>query len=136
MDGIKKKVIMVTYYWPPAGGIGVLRCLKLAKYLTRLGWEPVIFTSSSDAYQFLDDKNNADIPEGLEVIRIRAFNPIAAFKLFSGRKKDTPLIDILATPSKKNRWLDAIGLWVRGNFFIPDARAFWIGRLSGAFASG
>ena len=77
-----------------AGGIGVLRCLKLAKYLTRLGWEPVIFTSSSDAYQFLDDKNNADIPEGLEVIRIRAFNPIAAFKLFSGRKKDTPLIDI------------------------------------------
>ena len=127
MDGIKKKVIMVTYYWPPAGGIGVLRCLKLAKYLTRLGWEPVIFTSSSDAYQFLDDKNNADIPEGLEVIRIRAFNPIAAFKLFSGRKKDTPLIDILATPSKKNRWLDAIGLWVRGNFFIPDARAFWIG---------
>ena len=127
MDGIKKKVIMVTYYWPPAGGIGVLRCLKLAKYLTRLGWEPVIFTSSSDAYQFLDDKNNADIPEGLEVIRIRAFNPIAAFKVFSGRKKDTPLIDILATPSKKNRWFDAIGLWVRGNFFIPDARAFWIG---------
>ena len=127
MEGIKKKVIMVTYYWPPAGGIGVLRCLKLAKYLIRLGWEPVIFTSSSDAYQFLEDSNNADIPEGLEVIRIRAFSPIAAFKLFSGRKRETPLIDILATPSKKNRWLDAIGLWIRGNFFIPDARAFWIG---------
>ena len=126
MEGTKKKVIVVTYYWPPAGGIGVLRCLKLAKYLARQGWEPVIFTSSEEAYQFLDPKNNDEVPEGTEVIRIGAFSPIEAFKAFSGRKKEVPLIDIMATPAQKNRWLDDIGLWVRGNFFIPDARAFWI----------
>ena len=126
MEGTKKKVIVVTYYWPPAGGIGVLRCLKLAKYLAQQGWEPVIFTSSEEAYQFLDPKNNDEVPEGTEVIRIGAFSPIAAFKAFSGRKKEVPLIDIMATPAQKNRWLDDIGLWVRGNFFIPDARAFWI----------
>ena len=126
MEGTKKKVIVVTYYWPPAGGIGVLRCLKLAKYLTQQGWEPVIFTSSEEAYQFLDPKNNDEVPQGTEVIRIGAFSPIAAFKVFSGRKKEVPLIDIMATPAQKNRWLDDIGLWVRGNFFIPDARAFWI----------
>lgn len=126
MEGKNKKVIVVTYYWPPAGGIGVLRCLKLAKYLARQGWEPVIFTSSEAAYQFLDPKNNEEVPEGTEVIRIGAFSPIEAFKAFSGRKKEEPLIDIMATPAQKNRWLDDIGLWIRGNFFIPDARAFWI----------
>lgn len=126
MEGKKKKVIVVTYYWPPAGGIGVLRCLKLAKYLTQHGWEPVIFTSSEEAYQFLDPKNNDEVPEGTEVIRIGAFSPIEAFKAFSGRKKEVPLMDIMATPAQNNRWLDDVGLWIRGNFFIPDARSFWM----------
>ncbi len=122
----RKKVIIVTYYWPPAGGIGVLRCLKIAKYLLRHGWEPVIFTSSTKAYQFLDPNNNADVPAGIEVIRVSAFNPIAFFKRISGRKKEVPLIDIMATPAVRNRWIDGLGIWIRGNFFIPDARSLWI----------
>lgn len=121
-----KKVIIVSYYWPPAGGIGVLRCLKLAKYLVRNGWEPVVFTSTPDAYEFQDDSNGVDVPPNIEVIRIKAFNPIKVFKLFSGRKPDVPLLDIMATPVAKNKWKDSIGIWIRGNFFIPDARAFWI----------
>ena len=45
-----KKVLIISYYWPPAGGIGVHRCLKFAKYLRDYGWEPVIFTAENPEY--------------------------------------------------------------------------------------
>lgn len=120
---MKKKVIFVTYYWPPAGGIGVLRCLKIAKYLRSFDWEPVIFTSTQDSYQFIDDQN--EVPGNIEVIRVHGFNPTETFKSISGRKKEVPLVDITVTPATKHKWLDKLGIWIRGNFFIPDARSFW-----------
>ena len=120
-----KKVLIITYYWPPAGGIGVLRCLKIAKYLRDNGWEPVIFTSTASEYEFLDDRNHTDVPENLEVHRIKGFNPTALFKRISGRAAEKPLLDIIANSSRSNNLIDNIGIWIRGNFFIPDARMFW-----------
>ena len=26
----------------------------------------------------------------------------------------------------KRTWVDNLAIWIRGNFFIPDARKFWI----------
>jgi hypothetical protein len=122
----RRKVLFVTYYWPPAGGIGVLRCLKIVKYLRQFGWEPVVFTSTASEYEFTDNKNNLDIPEGLEVHRIQGFNPTAIFKKISGRKADAPLIDIISDSPRDPSKVDSLGIWIRGNFFIPDARSFWI----------
>jgi len=122
----RRKVLFVTYYWPPAGGIGVLRCLKIVKYLRQFGWEPVVFTSTETEYEFTDDKNNLDIPDGLEVHRIKGFNPTSIFKKISGRKADVPLIDIISDSPRYASKVDSLGIWIRGNFFIPDARSFWI----------
>jgi hypothetical protein len=65
-----KRVLIITYHWPPSGGITVLRCLKIAKYLRDFGWEPVIFTAENAAYQHLDYQNQKDIPSGLEIIKV------------------------------------------------------------------
>jgi hypothetical protein len=104
----------------------VLRCLKIAKYLRDFGWEPIIFTAENAAYQYLDFSNEKDIPEGLEIHKVPITEPINAFKFFSGRKKNAPLQNITANSSRKKTVIDKLGMWVRGNFFIPDARFMWI----------
>ncbi len=121
-----KRVLIITYHWPPSGGITVLRCLKIAKYLRDFGWEPIIFTAENAAYQYLDFSNEKDIPEGLEIHKVPITEPINAFKFFSGRKKNAPLQNITANSSRKKTVIDKLGMWVRGNFFIPDARFMWI----------
>lgn len=121
-----KRVLVITYHWPPSGGVTVLRCLKLVKYLRENGWEPVVFTALDARYPYEDATNFRDIPEGLEVLRVPAWEPSQAFKRFSGRKPTQPLLNITANSDKKQGWRDRLGIWIRGNFFIPDARALWI----------
>lgn len=122
----RKKVLIISYYWPPCGGIGVLRNLKFVKYLREFGWEPVVYTVKNPSYPFLDYNNEKEIPEGIEIIKGKIWEPLQLFKKISGRKKTDPLQNITATTSSKKSWIDNFGIWVRGNFFIPDARASWI----------
>lgn len=121
-----KKVLIITYHWPPSGGITVLRCLKFVKYLREFGWEPIVFTAENPSYQFLDYTNEKDIPEGLEIHKVPIFEPINLFKKLSGRKENQPLQNITSNSAKKKTIVDTLGMWVRGNFFIPDARYRWI----------
>jgi len=122
----KKKVLIITYYWPPAGGISLHRCLKFAKYLRDFGWEPIIYTAKDAQYPYYDDSNFKDIPEGITILKQKIIEPFGLFKKLSGRSKDDSLNNIVHVRSKKQRWIDQLAIWVRGNFFIPDARSLWI----------
>jgi glycosyltransferase involved in cell wall biosynthesis len=119
-----KKVLVISYYWPPAGGIGVLRCLKFVKYLREFGWEPIVFAPENADYPYYDDGNFKDIPEGVKIIKRPIWEPFKLFKLIT-RRKDVPLNNIIHVRDRKSIF-DNLGIWVRGNFFIPDARSFWI----------
>ncbi|MGC9343171.1 MAG: glycosyltransferase, partial [Bacteroidales bacterium] len=122
---LRKRVLIITYYWPPSGGIGVHRCLKFAKYLRDFGWEPVIFTAKDAQYPVIDESNFKHVPENLEVHSIPIFEPFSLFKKMSGRKpEDSP--NPVYVRDKKRSWIDEFSIWIRGNFFIPDARACWI----------
>ncbi|MEM9855916.1 MAG: glycosyltransferase [Bacteroidota bacterium] len=121
-----KKVLIITYYWPPAGGIGVLRCLKFAKYLRDFGWEPIIYTAKNAQYPYYDSENEKDIPNNIEIIQKSIIEPFTLFKILTGKKKDTPMSNPLVARDKKPGILENFMIWFRGNFFIPDARALWI----------
>ncbi len=121
-----KKVLIITYYWPPSGGIGVHRCLKFAKYLRNFGWEPVIYTAKDAQYPYYDESNTKDIPEGVEILKHKIVEPFNLFKLLSGRKLSEPMSNPFHVRDKKQRFIDKFSIWVRGNFFIPDARSLWI----------
>lgn len=121
-----KKVLIVTYYWPPSGGIGVNRCLKFAKYLRKFGWEPVIYTAKNPNYPFIDEENLKQVPEGITVIKRPIIEPFSAFKFLSGRKKDDAMSNPIHVRRKKSKFIDDISIWIRGNFFIPDARSLWV----------
>ena len=64
-----KRVLIITYYWPPSGGSGVQRWLKMSKYLPDYDWQPVIYTTENAEYPIIDPSLEKDVPTDMEVIR-------------------------------------------------------------------
>ncbi|ANF51781.1 glycosyl transferase family 1 [Chryseobacterium glaciei] len=120
----QKKILIITYYWPPAGGPGVQRWLKFAKYLPEFGWKPIIFTPENPSYPLLDESLLKDIPENIDIVKTKIWEPYQlAEKLNKSNKKfKAGQFDV----GKNQSWKSKLSIWVRGNFFIPDARVFWV----------
>jgi glycosyltransferase involved in cell wall biosynthesis len=121
-----KKVLVITYYWPPSGGAGVQRWLKYVKYLRDFGWEPVIFTPENPELPETDLSLTRDVPNGIEVLKLPIWEPYNFYKRFTGKPKETKISAGFLKEEKKTRFTDSISVWIRGNLFIPDARKFWI----------
>lgn len=119
-----KKILIITYYWPPAGGPGVQRWLKFAKYLPEFGRKPIIYTPENPSYPLLDESLMKDVPENLEIVRTKIWEPYQlAEKLNKSNKKfKAGQFDV----GNNQSWKSKLSIWVRGNFFIPDARVFWV----------
>ncbi|UHO39375.1 glycosyltransferase family 4 protein [Chryseobacterium capnotolerans] len=120
----QKKILIITYYWPPAGGPGVQRWLKFAKYLPDFGWKPIIYTPENPSYPLIDETLMKDVPENIEIVRTKIWEPYQlAEKLNKSNKKfKAGQFDV----GKNQSWKSKLSIWVRGNFFIPDARVFWV----------
>ncbi|MCB7480398.1 glycosyltransferase family 4 protein [Christiangramia sediminis] len=120
-----KKVLIITYYWPPSGGPGVQRWLKFVKYLRGYGIEAVVYVPENPSYPIIDKSLEEEIPEGIRVIRKKIFEPYSIAGIFS--KKDTETISAGIIQKEENQSaLQKAMLYIRGNYFIPDARKFWI----------
>lgn len=119
-----KKVLIVSYYWPPAGGPGVQRWLKFVKYLPEFGWEPIIYTPENPSYPLLDESLVKDVPDNLQIIKTKIWEPYQlAEKLNKSNKKfKAGQFDV----GENQSWKSRLSIWIRGNFFIPDARVFWV----------
>ncbi len=115
-----RKVLVITYYWPPSGGSGVQRWLKFAKYLPACGWEPVIYTPENPELSSTDDSLSEDIAPGLQVIRRRIIEPYRYYKLLTGKR------EIKANFLSSSEGGGGFSAYIRGNFFIPDPRCLWI----------
>ena len=120
-----KKVLIISYYWPPAGGVAVLRNLKFVKYLRYFNWEPVVYAPKNADYPQIDLANFNDIPKGVEVLRKPIIEPFSLFRKFTGRKNSDKTNPVYVRKTSAGV-LDKFAVWVRGNFFIPDARFLWI----------
>jgi hypothetical protein len=104
----------------------VQRWLKFAKYLRDFGWEPVIYCPANPEYPETDPSLFKDIPEGMEILTYPVWEPYRAYKKLLGQKKDEKINAAFLSEKKKNRLLEGLSIWIRGNLFIPDARKFWI----------
>jgi hypothetical protein len=121
-----KKVLILTYYWPPSGGAGVQRWLKFVKYLQEFGWEPIVYTAENGEIPVVDESLQKDVPEGLTILKTPIWEPYNFYKRFIGRKKEDKINASFLNENKKTGLAEKISIWIRGNFFIPDARKFWI----------
>ena len=118
-----KKVLIITYYWPPSGGSGVQRWLKYVKYLRDFGIEPIVLTVDPlDAvYPNIDPSLKKDLSDDIEIHYARAKSPLTFYKKI--RKKSVPKSGFAG--EKKPNTIDSLFRFIRGNFYIPDARKGW-----------
>lgn len=122
---VHKKALIITYYWPPAGGPGVQRWLKFVKYLPQFGVEPIVYCPENPSYPITDESLLDDVSETLTVLKQPIKEPYHFANLLS--KKNSKQISSGVIPKQKKQTLiQKLMLYIRGNFFIPDARKFWI----------
>ena len=121
-----KRVLIITYYWPPSGGGGVMRWLKMSKYLPALGWQPVIYTPRNPDPSVIDESLVKEVHPETEVIRYPIWEPYDLYRKLTGRKKaDTFKAGYISEASQGSR-KDKLSVFLRGNLLIPDPRVFWV----------
>lgn len=120
-----KKVLIISYYFPPAGGPGSQRVVKFVKYLSQFGWQPFVLTVENGEFPFLDTSLETDIPPGIKIYRTTSWEPFQLYKKLTGRKQNEILPVGLITDSKKG-FRERLFSWIRANLFVPDARIGWI----------
>lgn len=111
------KVLIITYYWPPAGGSGVQRWLKFVKYLQDFGVEPIVYTVENANYPKEDDTLINEVPKNIKVLKQPIWEPT---DLFFWKKKNQQKKGI--SNLSKGGFLS----FIRGNFFMPDPKIFWV----------
>lgn len=120
----QKKILIISYYWPPAGGPGVQRWLKFVKYLPEFGWEPTVFIPENPSYPIVDETLQKDVPVNLKMIKTKIWEPYQLAEKFGkdNKKFKAGQFDV----GENQSWKAKLSIFVRGNFFIPDARVFWV----------
>ena len=121
----QKKILIITYYWPPAGGPGVQRWLKFVKYLPDFGIQPVVYIPENPTYPIIDTNLVKEISDKAIILKHKIFEPYQIASFFS-KNKTKKISSGIIPNQKKQSFLDKTFLWIRGNLFIPDARVFWV----------
>lgn len=122
-----KRVLVISYYWPPTGGSGVQRWVKFAKYLPAEGWQPVIYTPENPEQLAVDASLEKEVPAEAEIIKTHITEPYEIYKKLlrrSGHSKEA--IEVNPVNAQSKSLLQRAAMWVRGNFFRPDPRCMWI----------
>ena len=120
-----KKVLVITYYWPPAGGPGVQRWLKFVKYLPDFGVQPIVYIPENPTYPIVDENLVNEVSDKAVILKQKIFEPYQLASFLSKNKTKKMNSGIIPN-QKKQSFLDKVLLWIRGNLFIPDARFFWV----------
>ncbi len=122
---MRKKALIIAYYWPPAGGPGVQRWLKFVKYLRNFNVEPIVYVPENPSYPIEDRSMLSEVPKDITVLKQPIKEPYRLAGLLSKKKSETISKGIIHQPRSQS-FVEKLMLFVRGNFFIPDARKNWI----------
>ena len=122
-----KRVLIITYYWPPQGGSGVQRWVKFAKYLPAEGWQPVIYTPENPDLTTIDRTLESEIPPEAEVIKRHITEPYGIYRKFMGNGGSKDLkSEVNPINGGHKTWKQKLSLYIRGNVFVPDSRILWL----------
>lgn len=120
-----KKLLIITYYWPPAGGPGVQRWLKFVKYLPDFNIQPIVYVPENPTYPIIDKHLESEVSDKAIILKNPIFEPYQLASFLS-KNKTKKISSGIIPNQKKQSFLEKVMLWVRGNLFIPDARVFWV----------
>jgi glycosyltransferase involved in cell wall biosynthesis len=127
-----KQVLFITYYWPPSGKASLYWPLGIIKHLPQFGWQPVVLTVKEDSFTQRDESFVKDLPPDLKVIRSKTYEPFKIYKKFTGKKAEDQLVASETISTSNTSLTHRLSIWLRMNFFIPDARIGWYWSAVGA----
>jgi glycosyltransferase involved in cell wall biosynthesis len=121
-----KKILIITYYWPPSGGAGVQRWAKFAKYLKLEGYEPIIFTIEDNSNYLSKDKSLVEEIKNIKTVKSKLWEPTVFYNHFFGKKDKSRISLNYLSEGRNYSFKEKIAMFIRGNFFIPDAKCLWL----------
>lgn len=122
----EKRILILTYYWPPSGGGGVQRWMYFAMYLKRLGYKPTVITVHPDKASYpLIDKSQLEMVKDIETIYTNTLEPLKFYSFLKSGKtnKEIPYGNL---GENSGGVFSKAMAFVRSNFFVPDARKGWV----------
>lgn len=122
---MRKQVLIITYYWPPAGGIAVQRITKFCKYLNQFGWNPIVLTVENGNYENIDHSLENDIKHVSKVYRTISYEPHLLYNCINSIFKKNKKSNTEPKTFQQSR-LNTIAEYIRLNLFIPDTRIGWL----------
>ena len=120
-----RRILIVTYYWPPSGGVGVQRWLHFARNLKEMGWEPIVYTPENAQFDIRDESLLEDC-KNISVIRRKIWEPFTLLHQLTGNRNRNAIKQGSALEKSDKSWKEQLIIWIRGNLFIPDPRLFWV----------
>jgi glycosyltransferase involved in cell wall biosynthesis len=116
-----KKLLVIAYYWPPCGGVGVQRWLRNTKYLLQYGWEITVITTQNGDYPATDESLVINVPKEIKVIQTQTPTFSGLFKKAGENKVPYGSLETNSADSLFKK----VSIWIRLNLIIPDARKIW-----------
>lgn len=119
-----KKILIISYYWPPAGGPGVQRWLKFTKYLPDFGFEPHVYIPENPSYPIIDESLDKDVNPMVKIVKNKIWEPYQIAEFLNPTNKSYKGGHFEKKESQT--FMSKLSVFIRGNFFIPDARKYWV----------
>jgi glycosyltransferase involved in cell wall biosynthesis len=120
-----KKVLFISYYWPPSGKASLHWPLKIIKHLPKFNWLPIVLTVEEDTFSQKDETLIVDVPKLVKVFKAKSYEPFNIYKMFTGKGKEEQLVASETISTKNKSLAHRLSIWIRMNLFIPDARVGW-----------
>jgi len=120
-----KKVLFITYFWPPSGKASLHWPLDIIRHLPKDEIEPIILTVEEETFTQKDESLLSKVDPAWKVIKSKAFEPFDLYRIFTGKKKNEKLVSSETISTENKSLTHRIALWIRLNLFIPDARVGW-----------
>lgn len=120
-----RKVLFITYYWPPSGKASLQWPLKIIKHLPSYGWTPSVLTVDEDTFTQKDETFLDEISDKIKVVKAKSYEPFNLYKKVVGKKRDEQLVASETISKKNNSIAHRLSIWIRMNLFIPDSRIGW-----------
>lgn len=120
-----KKVLFITYFWPPSGKASLHWPLDIIRHLPKDEIEPIILTVEEETFTQKDESLLSKVDPTWKVIKSKALEPFDLYRIFIGKKKNEKLVSSETISTENKRITHRIALWIRLNLFIPDARVGW-----------
>ncbi|MFZ2322420.1 MAG: glycosyltransferase [Ignavibacteriaceae bacterium] len=120
-----KRVLFISYFWPPSGKASLHWPLDIIRHLPKEEIEPIILTVENETFTEKDESLLSKVDPNWQIIKSKALEPFDLYRIFIGKKKNEKLISSETISTENKKLTHRIALWIRLNLFIPDARVGW-----------